>query len=226
MFDQTHGAGGTIRRMLDFLFAELEHSYTLLTNEIAIRTFEDNLALCVLLGLPHNYTERLGRQKAAGAPGNVRRAEAFMQANASMPLTIAEIAEAAGCSVPALQVAFNRFRGTTPMRCCSRPGWNRRELRCCAPAKRDRWPGLPLSTALAVRPSSPSSSGANTASIHRRCCGRGATASPDNAAPGPTAAASLDEKRFPSAHRSDPANKCVFHFSRFAFLSDPLGSTG
>jgi transcriptional regulator GlxA family with amidase domain len=66
--------------------------------------------------LPHNYSERIGRQKVAAAPGNVRQAEAFMRANAGMPLTIAEIAEAAGCSVRALQIAFNRFRGTTPMR--------------------------------------------------------------------------------------------------------------
>jgi AraC-like DNA-binding protein len=116
MFDQTHGAGATIRRMFDFMFAELEHSDTLLTNEIATRSFEDNLALCILLGLPHNYSEKLGRQKAAAAPGNVRRAETFMRANAGMPVTIAEIAEAAGCGVRALQIAFHRFRGITPMR--------------------------------------------------------------------------------------------------------------
>jgi hypothetical protein len=85
MFDQTRGAGATICRMLDFLFTELEHSDTLLTNEIAIRSFEENLALCILLGLPHNYTEKLGRQKPAAAPANVRRAEAFMRANAGMP---------------------------------------------------------------------------------------------------------------------------------------------
>jgi AraC-like DNA-binding protein len=115
MFDQTRGAGATIRRMFDFLFAELEHPDTLLANEIAMRSFEENLALCVLLGLPHNYTERLRRQKAAAAPGNVRRAEAFMRANAGMPLTITEIAEAAGCGVRALQIAFRSFRGTTPM---------------------------------------------------------------------------------------------------------------
>src|SRR5262249_34766870 len=30
--------------------------------------------------------------------------------------SIAEIAEAAGCGVRALQIAFRRFRGTTPMR--------------------------------------------------------------------------------------------------------------
>jgi AraC-like DNA-binding protein len=116
MFDQTRGAGATIRRLSDFLFAELEHSDTLLTNEIAIRSFEENLALCLLLGLPHNHSERLQRRRAAAAPGNVRRAEAFMQANACMPLSIAEIAEAAGCGVRALQIAFQRFRGTTPMR--------------------------------------------------------------------------------------------------------------
>jgi hypothetical protein len=44
--------------------------------------------LCLLLGLLHNYSERLGRQKAAAAPGSVRPAEEFMRANArstSMP---------------------------------------------------------------------------------------------------------------------------------------------
>jgi AraC-like DNA-binding protein len=116
MFDQSRGAGATTRRMLDYLFAELEQADTLLANDIAIRSFEENLALCLLLGLPHNYTERLQRQKTAVAPGNVRRAEAFMRANASLPLTITDIAEAAGCSVRALQIAFQRFRGTTPMR--------------------------------------------------------------------------------------------------------------
>src|SRR5262249_22225270 len=88
IFDQTRGPGGTIRRMFDYLFAELEQADTLLANDITIRSFEEKLALCLLLGLPHNYTERLRRQKTAAAPGNVRRAEAFMQANAAMPLTI------------------------------------------------------------------------------------------------------------------------------------------
>jgi len=115
-FDQTRGAGATIRRMLDFLFAELEHSDSLLANEIAIRSFEENLALSLLLGLPHNYSAAFQRENAAAAPGNVRRAEAFMRAHADTPVTITEIAEAAGCGVRALQIAFQRFRGTTPMR--------------------------------------------------------------------------------------------------------------
>jgi AraC-like DNA-binding protein len=112
-FDQRHGPGATIRNMLAFLFAELGRSDSLLANQIARRTFEDNLALCLLLGLPHRA--RLHQQKGSAAPRHVRRAEEFMRANADTPLTIAEIAQAAGCSVRALQMAFDRFRGTTPM---------------------------------------------------------------------------------------------------------------
>jgi AraC-like DNA-binding protein len=114
VFDVTRGAGATIRRMFASLFAELEHSDSLLTNEIAIRSFEEHLALSLLLGLPHSHTERFLRQRAAAAPANIRRAEEFMRANVASPLTIETIAEAAGCSIRALQLAFRRFRGTTP----------------------------------------------------------------------------------------------------------------
>jgi AraC-like DNA-binding protein len=115
VFDATRGAGATIRRMLNFLFTELEHSDSLLTNEVAIRSFEEHLALCLLLGLPHNHSERLLRQRAAAAPANVKRAEEFMRANAREPLTIEAIANVAGCSVRSLQLAFRSFRGTSPM---------------------------------------------------------------------------------------------------------------
>ena len=114
-FDQMHGPGATIRHMMDFLFVEWARSDSLLANEITTRTFKDNLILYLLLGLRHSHTERLQRQTAGAAPGNVRRAEEFMRANTDTPLTIVEIAQAAGCSVRALQVAFHQFRGTTPM---------------------------------------------------------------------------------------------------------------
>jgi AraC-like DNA-binding protein len=114
-FDQRHGPGATIRNMLDFLFVELRRADSLLANEIATRTFEDNLVLCLLLGLPHSHTARLHEQKRGAVPGHIRRAEEFMRANADTPLTITEIAQTAGCSVRALQLAFQQFRGTTPM---------------------------------------------------------------------------------------------------------------
>jgi AraC-like DNA-binding protein len=115
VFDATHGAGATIRRMLNLLFTELKHPDSLLTNEVAIQSFEEHLALSLLLGLRHSHSERISRQRTAAAPVNVKRAEEFMRANAREPLTIEEIANAAGASVRALQLAFRRFRGTTPM---------------------------------------------------------------------------------------------------------------
>jgi AraC-like DNA-binding protein len=114
-FDQRRGAGATIRRMAGLLFAELAESDSLLTNEIAIRSFEEHLTLCLLLGLPHSHSERLLLQRTAAAPGNVKRAEEFMHANVREPLTIEAIADSAECSIRALQLAFRAFRGMTPM---------------------------------------------------------------------------------------------------------------
>jgi AraC-like DNA-binding protein len=115
MFDLRQGAGATIRRMLGWLFAELEQSDSLLANEIASRSFAEHFMLFLLLGLPHSHSASLHRHKTAAAPGNVKRAEEFMRTNVCVPLTLEAIADAAGCSVRSLQIAFRRFRGTTPM---------------------------------------------------------------------------------------------------------------
>jgi len=68
-----------------------------------------------------------------------------MSANAGMPLTIAKIAEAAGCGVRAPQIAFHRFRIATPMQVLRQPDWNKRERRCCgrsaSPLPDSRMPG-------------------------------------------------------------------------------------
>jgi transcriptional regulator GlxA family with amidase domain len=50
----------------------------------------------------------------AAAPTNVKRTEEFMRANARESLTIQAIANAAGCCIRALQLAFRRFRGVAP----------------------------------------------------------------------------------------------------------------
>jgi hypothetical protein len=68
-FDQTRGAGATIRRLSDFLFAELEHSDTLLTNQIAIRSFEENLALCLLLGFAAQLHRKIAAAEGGGCSG-------------------------------------------------------------------------------------------------------------------------------------------------------------
>ena len=48
------------------------------------------------------------------APATVRRAAAFIQSHADQPVTVDQIAAAAGVSARALQYAFRRHYGTTP----------------------------------------------------------------------------------------------------------------
>lgn len=48
------------------------------------------------------------------APGYVRRAESFIEANARAAPTLTEVAQASGVSVRALSAGFRRFRNTTP----------------------------------------------------------------------------------------------------------------
>jgi transcriptional regulator GlxA family with amidase domain len=74
------------------------------------------MLLDVLLMLPNNYSNQLmeGRWLAA-APGIVRRAEEFLEANAAQPITISDVVAVCGCSRRALFGAFRKYRGYTPM---------------------------------------------------------------------------------------------------------------
>jgi AraC-like DNA-binding protein len=113
------GSAASVRRIFHHLTDELRAN-SLLSNALVGRAFEEWVIYSLLLGLPHNHTQRLQGQRTAAAPRNVRRAEEFIRANANAPLTIAEIANAAGCSIRALQMAFRCFRETTPMRALQR----------------------------------------------------------------------------------------------------------
>ena len=75
---------------------------------------EQTILAQIALQMPHSQSHLLLHPTAAAAPRNVRRAEAFMYAHVSEPLSIEQIARAAGCSPRALQKAFVRFRGVTP----------------------------------------------------------------------------------------------------------------
>ena len=58
------------------------------------------------------------------APASVRRAERFIEDNAENAIGLADVASAAGVSARSLQLAFRRFRDTTPMsRICRLSGW-------------------------------------------------------------------------------------------------------
>jgi AraC-like DNA-binding protein len=73
------------------------------------------LAAALLVGLPHHYSGALEAAETWIAPASVRRAERFIEENAIKSIGLADVACAAGVSARALQMAFRRFRDTTPM---------------------------------------------------------------------------------------------------------------
>lgn len=76
----------------------------------------DAIAAAVLAAFPNNAAgDRATGRPDAGTPASVRRALEFIEAHAREPLTLEEIARSAGIGPRALQEAFRRHRGTTPL---------------------------------------------------------------------------------------------------------------
>ena len=108
------GPGQAISRLLWLLTEELASPHSFALNGIARQSFTDLLLYSLLRALPHSYTDRLALAASSPVPRVVRRAEDFIHSRAGQPVALHEVAEAAGCSVRALQLGFRRFRDTTP----------------------------------------------------------------------------------------------------------------
>jgi AraC-like DNA-binding protein len=112
--DWSRGGGPALLRLLAHLAEDLTAPGGMADSPVAIETFAELVADTILRRLPHGHAAALGRPTGAAAPRQLRRAEAFMEAEAHRALTLAEVAQAAGCSLRTLHEAFRRFRGTTP----------------------------------------------------------------------------------------------------------------
>jgi AraC-like DNA-binding protein len=71
--------------------------------------------IAILEKVPHNFSERLLKAAPEPMPLRLRRAVEFMHAHAGEALTIVDVAKAAGTSVRALQLSFQKHKGTTPL---------------------------------------------------------------------------------------------------------------
>lgn len=106
--------GAHAKSTISYILSSLDSSPELLDRPLAVSNFED-LLLGVVLSLPNNYSdELLNPKKVSIAPAVVTRAEAFMKANASMPITMSDVFAHVGCSHNTLFVNFRKFRGCTP----------------------------------------------------------------------------------------------------------------
>jgi AraC-like DNA-binding protein len=86
-----------------------------MTNPLVIEELTRAAALTALHTFPNTaWTVSYRPGPAWVAPAAVRRAAAFVQAHADQPITLEQIAEAAGVSARALQYAFRRHFDATP----------------------------------------------------------------------------------------------------------------
>lgn len=81
------------------------------SNEMLLRA----IMVRLLESVPHKYSHRMNRERSPAMPRHVKIAIEFMVAHVLLPLTIDEIATAAGVSARSLQLAFQEFKGTTPL---------------------------------------------------------------------------------------------------------------
>lgn len=113
--DRSSGVGAQVRRLLAFAIDESQRDESILHNPL-LRANLDDMLLTVLLMLSNNCCRELmeGRRLAI-APGLVRRAEEFLEAHATEPVTISDVVNVCGCSRRALFSAFRKYRGYSPM---------------------------------------------------------------------------------------------------------------
>lgn len=95
---------------LDLTLDEAEEDDRLLLSE-----FERHALMTTLAAFPTTFSESLRRPaQRAGAPATVRRALAYIEDHAHLPITIDDVANAAFISTRGLQYAFRRALDITP----------------------------------------------------------------------------------------------------------------
>lgn len=114
--DLTTPAGQRFRNLVMFLIGEHE-SGSAGFDQLGLmrRQFEQTLITGLIEAHPNNYSLFLGRRPGAALPRHVRLAEEYILAHLDQPLTIEDIAAAAGSTPRSLQLGFRQFRGTTPL---------------------------------------------------------------------------------------------------------------
>lgn len=112
--DVSTGPGASLLRFIEFLVRELEQPEGLYASSLARASLSDALLTALLTCVQHDQSDQIVAPGTLVLPGYVRRAETYIEAHADSPISIADVAAEAGVSVRALQVAFRRYRGTSP----------------------------------------------------------------------------------------------------------------
>lgn len=105
-------AGASLRRLLNWQFAEISENGSLFEHPRHIQHFEQTLAYALLALQAHNQASN---RPATVLPHVIRRALEFMEQHLPHCIGIADVAQAAGISVRSLHVGFRNHLHTSPM---------------------------------------------------------------------------------------------------------------
>lgn len=112
--DLTSAPAKALTAMVRLALAPLDGKPFLSESPLAATQFSESLSLLLLESFRHNYTDALVDGAYSLKPIYVKRALEYMRANARLPLTLQNIADAAGVSVRALHYGFRNFVGVSP----------------------------------------------------------------------------------------------------------------
>jgi AraC-like DNA-binding protein len=106
---------GMLARYVRMLCDDLKTASSALEHPLVRNRIVSALVSTLLVSMPHNMQRALEPAARSIAPFFVRRVEHFMEENARQAINLEDLAGMAGVSARALQLAFRRFRETTPM---------------------------------------------------------------------------------------------------------------
>lgn len=105
---------GSFTRLVRAICNDMSYNTSLLGQASVGPHLAQTLAGLLINEFGHNYSDVLADNAHSPTPALLRRAEEYMRAKLDQPLTTQQVAREAGCSVRTLQLAFRRFRHTTP----------------------------------------------------------------------------------------------------------------
>lgn len=113
--DLVSSVGTQVNRLLDSVVANIQQDSTVVENPL-LRAGFDQMVLNTLLTLPSNYSnELISDHRRIIAPALVRKAEEYLEARVTEPVTIADLLKQVECSRATLFSAFRSYRDCTPM---------------------------------------------------------------------------------------------------------------
>ncbi|AVA26300.1 AraC family transcriptional regulator protein (plasmid) [Rhizobium sp. NXC24] len=114
MQDLTTGPAQHLFKLMRIFRDEVCANRNIGASPIALASFQEVFGLLMVQNLRHTSSHVRSPVQTI-APRQVRRALEFAKAHIAMPITISDMAEAAGVSVRTLQFNFHRFLNKSPM---------------------------------------------------------------------------------------------------------------